>query len=423
MDRWVKWCIGAFFLFLLLFASEVGGEYEQAEEEGYYYGTEKWMWPVPDCREVSSPFGKRDSPTTGASTDHKGIDIPCQESTNVVASRDGTVTVATYSDSEGNWVAIEHDKHYTSYYMHNSQLLVSVGDKVTKGQIIALSGNTGVSTGPHCHFAILKDGQYVNPLDYVNKDEEIQYTTMATTGMRAEMVAYAKQFLGNPYVYGGTDLTNGVDCSGFTMRIYEYFDITIPRTAQQQYDAATKITRADLLPGDLLFYRDSSGGIGHVTMYIGDNQVIHASNAKTGIIISNIGYREACGYGRFIEASYSEEDLRYMAAVISAEAIENEQGQIAVGYCVLNRLHSGSFPNTVKGVVIQAGQFNSPWQSYLNKPKDSAKRVARKVLEQSVANPIGNRCFFISSNYAKQLHIEDKGINVGDNIFYDTCIW
>ena len=173
MDRWVKWCIGAFFLFLMIFASEVGGEYEQAEEAGYYYGTEKWMWPVPDCREISSPFGKRDSPTAGASVEHKGIDIPCQQSTNVVASRDGTVTIAANSDSEGNWIAIEHDKHYTSYYMHNSQLLVSVGDKVTKGQIIALSGNTGVSTGPHCHFAILKDGQYQNPLNYVKKDEEI----------------------------------------------------------------------------------------------------------------------------------------------------------------------------------------------------------------------------------------------------------
>lgn len=423
MDRVTGWCIAGFFIFLILFSAGVGESYEQAEQEGYYYGTEKWMWPVPDCRSISSPFGHRSSPTAGATSDHKGIDIPCPESTNVVATRDGTVTVAEQSASEGNWIAVQHDKHYTSYYMHNSQLLVSVGDKVTKGQVIALSGNTGVSTGPHCHFAILKDGNYVDPQKYVKKDEKIQYTTMATTGLRAEMVAYAKKFLGNPYVYGGTSLTQGTDCSGFTMRIYEHFDITIPRTAEQQYNAATKISKKDLMPGDLLFYKDSNGNIGHVTMYIGDNQVIHASNSKTGIIISGIGYRKPCGYGRFIEASYSEEDLRYMAAVISAEAIENEQGQIAVGYCVMNRLQSKSFPDSVKGVVVQSGQFNSPWRSYLNKPKKSALKVARNVLEGAAANPIGDRCFFISASYAKQKGIEKKGINVGDNIFYDKCIW
>jgi len=199
-----------------------------------YYGTNEWMWPVPSERNISSPFGKRTSPTAGASSNHKGIDIPCVEGSDVVATKDGKIVKAEYSEAEGFWIAVEHDKHMMSYYMHCSVLFVSVGDSVSRGQLIALSGNTGVSTGPHCHFAMLKDGTYVNPLDYVDPKEKITYTTEATTGIRSEMVAYAKQFLGNPYVYGGTSLTNGTDCSGYTMRIYEHFGITIPRTAEGQ---------------------------------------------------------------------------------------------------------------------------------------------------------------------------------------------
>ncbi|MCM1158336.1 MAG: peptidoglycan DD-metalloendopeptidase family protein [Bacteroidales bacterium] len=428
MNRGIAWAIGGAMLFLLLFSVILGAEYTESENNGYYYGTNEWMWVVPDCRKISSYFGKRKSPAAGASADHKGIDIPCAEGTNVVASKSGTVTVAESSSSEGNWIAVQHDEHFTSYYMHNSTLLVKAGDTVAKGQVIALSGNTGISTGAHCHFAILKDGKYVNPLDYVDKDEEIRYTTTASTGLRNDMVAYAKQFIGNPYVYGGTSLTSGADCSGYTMRIYEHFGITIPRTAQAQYNASEKINREDLLPGDLLFYGGSINNVSHVTMYIGNNQVIHASNSKPypegGIKISDIGYRQPCGYGRFIQASYSEEDLRYMAACIAAEALSSsKEGQYAVGYVVANRVNAKGFGKTVKEVVTAPGQFTSPWNQYVNNPPSWALESARAVLEGTATNPIGGKCYFISSAYAKKLGIETKGVNVGDNVFYDECLW
>ena len=111
----------------------------------------------------------------------------------------------------------------------------------------------------------------MDPEKYVSSKEKISYTTGATTGIRKDMVAYAKRFIGNPYVYGGTDLVNGADCSGFTMKVYEHFDIKIPRVAQDQYDAAEKISKKELLPGDLLFYGTSTRNITHVTMYIGNN--------------------------------------------------------------------------------------------------------------------------------------------------------
>lgn len=107
---------------------------------------------------------------------------------------------------------------------------------------------------------------------------------------RTAIVAYAKQFLGNPYVYGGTSLTNGADCSGFTQQIYKHFGITTGRTSRDQAVNGKTIEISAVQPGDLLFYA-SGNYINHVALYIGDGKVIHASNATTGIIISPYNYR------------------------------------------------------------------------------------------------------------------------------------
>ena len=111
-----------------------------------------------------------------------------------------------------------------------------------------------------------------------------------TSATRTAIVAYAKQFLGNPYVYGGTSLTNGADCSGFTMRIFEHFGIDTGRSSRDQAAKAKTIPISDIQPGDLLFYA-SGDYINHVALYIGGGQIIHASNSKTGIIISTAYYR------------------------------------------------------------------------------------------------------------------------------------
>ncbi len=114
-----------------------------------------------------------------------------------------------------------------------------------------------------------------------------------TDATRTAMVAYAKQFLGNPYVYGGTSLTEGCDCSGFTQAIYSYFGMSIGRSSRDQAAKGTSISPSDAQPGDLFFY-DSSGTINHVAMYIGGGQVIHSSSSATGIKISNAYYRTPC---------------------------------------------------------------------------------------------------------------------------------
>jgi len=111
-----------------------------------------------------------------------------------------------------------------------------------------------------------------------------------SSATRDAIIAYAKQFLGNPYVYGGTSLTNGADCSGFTSSVYANFGISTGRSSRDQAVRGRDIAIADVRPADLILYA-SGGTINHVAMYIGNGQVIHASTERTGIIISNAYYR------------------------------------------------------------------------------------------------------------------------------------
>ena len=109
--------------------------------------------------------------------------------------------------------------------------------------------------------------------------------------VRVDLVEYAKQFLGNPYVWGGTSLTKGADCSGFVLSVFKKYGVKLSHSSRAQADEGTKINASELLPGDLVFYANSSGTINHVAIYIGGGQVIHASNPKTGIRISKYNYR------------------------------------------------------------------------------------------------------------------------------------
>ncbi len=122
-------------------------------------------------------------------------------------------------------------------------------------------------------------------------EPEPEYTEPAyTSGGGQSIVDFAVQFVGNPYVWGGTSLTNGADCSGFTQAVFANFGIGIPRTAAAQSGSGTPVDLGSIQPGDLLFYEGGSG-IGHVSIYMGGGQVVHASNSSTGIIISDYGYR------------------------------------------------------------------------------------------------------------------------------------
>ncbi len=127
----------------------------------------KFLWPAPGHYTITSPFGYRVHPLTGSRRLHAGIDIAVPSGSGIYAGEDGVVSISTYSSSAGNYILINHGGGLSTVYMHNSKLLVDVGDTVKKGQKIALSGSTGWSTGPHCHFGVRVNGRYVNPIPYL----------------------------------------------------------------------------------------------------------------------------------------------------------------------------------------------------------------------------------------------------------------
>lgn len=148
-----------------------------------------------------------------------------------------------------------------------------------------------------------KDQQKLKQLQAAENAANKTYTNTSYTStidnaqgseLGKKMAKYACQFIGNPYVMGGTSLTNGADCSGFTYRIYQDFGYSIPRTSSQQRSAGTGVTYAEAQPGDLICYD------GHVGMYIGGGLIVHASSAKTGIKVSQAQYRTILAVRRII---------------------------------------------------------------------------------------------------------------------------
>ncbi len=128
----------------------------------------KLAWPVPGHTKISSPYGYRIHPVLKTKKFHSGIDIPAPYGTSICAAGDGTVIKNAYNAGGfGNYIVIDHGGGITTLYGHNSKNLVSVGTKVKKGDVIAKAGSTGMSTGNHLHFSVLKNGQYTDPTAYL----------------------------------------------------------------------------------------------------------------------------------------------------------------------------------------------------------------------------------------------------------------
>lgn len=125
------------------------------------------IWPVPSCHSISSGYGYRIHPVTGVRKLHAGIDIPCSTGTTIVAAASGTVVDAGYNAYNGNYLKISHGNGLETMYLHCSKLLVSSGARVSGGQTIAKSGATGMVSGAHLHFVVKKNGNYVNPQNYL----------------------------------------------------------------------------------------------------------------------------------------------------------------------------------------------------------------------------------------------------------------
>lgn len=155
--------------------SQLEAEVKEAKKEillengiSISYNGEKLTWPCPSYTRISSPFGWRIHPTLGVNKFHNGVDMAAPKGTDILAAFSGEVVAATYNSTMGNYVMMNHGNGFYTIYMHASKLCVSPGDIIIEGEKIAEVGSTGRSTGPHLHFGVRKNGEYVDPMDYLN---------------------------------------------------------------------------------------------------------------------------------------------------------------------------------------------------------------------------------------------------------------
>ena len=142
---------------------------------------------------------------------------------------------------------------------------------------------------------VIDSDNTVSADDYESEQSFGSDSSSSYSGSGSSVVDYATQFVGNPYVWGGTSLTNGADCSGFVQSIYANFGVSLPRTSYEQQNAGTEVSYADAQPGDLICYG------GHVAIYMGNGRIVHASNSVDGIKISdNAAYRTIVSVRRLV---------------------------------------------------------------------------------------------------------------------------
>lgn len=225
---------------------------------------------------------------------------------------------------EGDWIQIQSGK--VEGYCHSDYLLTGLLARKRAEEIVstvarATSGGLRVRENPNTDSEIITtmaegealdvieelDGWIKVALDaeegYISAEyaEITQNLSTAVTmtellygegvsDVRVDLCQYAKQFIGNPYVWGGTSLTKGADCSGFTLSVFKKYGVTLPHHSGSQAKMGKKVSLNEAQPGDLVFYSNGSR-VNHVAIYIGGGQVVHASNPKTGIRISDVGYR------------------------------------------------------------------------------------------------------------------------------------
>ena len=247
---------------------------------------------------VSSYYGYRINPVTGAEQFHRGVDIAVPTGTTVLAAMDGTVTTAAYDSYYGNYVVIEDSKGYCTKYAHMDTLSVSAGQAVKHGDTIGTTGNTGSSTGSHLHIECLYNGEYYNPLFYFEAGEGTLYGENNTPGSGGgntippdsyddaavqALMEEAAKYLGYPYVWGGSSPSTSFDCSGFVCWVFTNSGVhNLSRTtAQGIYDQCTPVSPADAKAGDIIFFTgtyNSAGPVSHVGIYCGNGVMIHCGD-------------------------------------------------------------------------------------------------------------------------------------------------
>lgn len=220
-----------------------------------------------------------------AETDDNLILIECSEKdTEVLADANGVVSV-----SNQGVITITYDNApIVSTYSKLDEVKVVNNQHVEAGEVIALESK---------EFGYTKEMYSGSSNVYLQPSVDLIPNKLT---VQEQIADYACEFVGNPYVWGGTSLTNGADCSGFVQTLFGEFGIETPRTADCQYFDSVHITEDELQKGDLIFYGPNVNDIGHVAIYLGDGKIVHAKGKAYGIVISDdYKYAHIAGYGRY----------------------------------------------------------------------------------------------------------------------------
>ena len=203
-------------------------------------------------------------------------DVEYDEDGNPIEETDETADVDNYDDESSD--DVDYDEDTDTGYSEESSDNVEYDEY---GNVIDSDNTVSVD-------------DYESQQSSGSEDSESS-SSSSYSGSGSSVVDYATQFVGNPYVWGGTSLTNGADCSGFVQSVYANFGVSLPRTSYEQQNAGTEVSYADAQPGDLICYG------GHVAIYMGNGQIVHASNSVDGIKISdNAAYRTIVSVRRLV---------------------------------------------------------------------------------------------------------------------------
>ncbi len=203
--------------------------------------------------------------------------IPIGDEYNVESEKEGWAKIAL-DDNKYGYVSTDYVKLATVY-----EEAISIEEEQERLEEEAAAQNA--STGSNG-----SSNSSSNSSSNNNQSSNTNPGTSSGSSLGSKIASYAVQFEGNPYVWGGTSLTNGADCSGFAKSVFAHFGISIPRTSRAQANSGDRVSMGQLQPGDLVFY-SRNGTINHVAIYIGNGKVISASSPSTGIRISNYNYR------------------------------------------------------------------------------------------------------------------------------------
>lgn len=264
---------------------------------------------------VTSNYGWRIHPITGNPDLHRGIDIGLPTGTPILAAHDGIITFAGWMSGFGNVIFIAGENGIETRYAHCDTILVSVGQEVSAGDVIATVGSTGDSTGPHLHFEILRDGVHLNPIFFAHTNAGIGGPIFGNPGLPMgdgtfeALLALGQSLFGRPYVWGASG-PNSFDCSGLIYFLLNQSGAAnVPRTTAQGYfNMSRPVYPSEAQPGDLIFFERTFSSprlITHVGVYLGNGQMLHTGSNPNGVEIVSINtpfwQRHFHGFGRIVD--------------------------------------------------------------------------------------------------------------------------